>query len=358
MILLSPAGRRLDQALARELSAEPWLVLICGRYEGVDERVVEGLPAEEVSIGDYVLSGGEVGRAGGGGGGLRGSSPAWSATRSRSPAESFEAEGLLDHPHYTRPREYRGMEVPEVLLSGDHAAIAAWRRDAAAWRRPAGTVPICRPAARRSPAPGREASAAAGCSTLGAIIRSRANLPQLPGPLSHEQIDLVEKPRLRDDLPDFRAGRHGARPRARGRGRPGAHPGVPGRRHPAPRTAGCARPSRSARSRSASASSAPSRCTRRPSRRSRSSPGAACAARSCTTCASAAESAPGSGSCREPVPAAAAAGAATETDAEPERAGLAGMAIRVGRPEDVPGRRPRPNPLARCSVPSTRRPDR
>jgi tRNA (guanine37-N1)-methyltransferase len=131
VILLSPAGRRLDQALARDLSAEPWLVLICGRYEGVDERVVEGLPAEEVSIGDYVLSGGEV--------------PALVVLEAVSrlvpgvvgnaeslSGESFEAEGLLDHPHYTRPREFRGMEVPPVLLSGDHAAIAAWRRDAAA----------------------------------------------------------------------------------------------------------------------------------------------------------------------------------------------------------------------------------
>jgi len=128
-ILLSPAGRRLDQGLARELAAEPWLVLICGRYEGVDERVVEGLPAEEISIGDYVLSGGEV--------------PALvlieAVTRllpgvvGRTESveqDSFE-EGILDHPHYTRPAEFRGMEVPEVLRSGDHAAIEKWRRDAA-----------------------------------------------------------------------------------------------------------------------------------------------------------------------------------------------------------------------------------
>ena len=128
-LLLSPAGRRLDQALVRELAAEPWLVLICGRYEGVDERVAEGLPAEEVSIGDYVLSGGEV--------------PAMvvleAVTRlvpgvvgreESLAAESFE-DGLLDHPHYTRPRVVRGMEAPEVLLSGDHAQIADWRRRAA-----------------------------------------------------------------------------------------------------------------------------------------------------------------------------------------------------------------------------------
>jgi tRNA (guanine37-N1)-methyltransferase len=129
VLLLSPAGRRLDQALVRELAAEPWLVLVCGRYEGVDERVAEGLGAEEVSIGDYVLSGGEV--------------PALvvleAVTRlvpgvvgkeESLATESFE-DGSLDHPHYTRPRAVRGMEVPEVLLSGDHAEIAAWRRRAA-----------------------------------------------------------------------------------------------------------------------------------------------------------------------------------------------------------------------------------
>ena len=129
VILLSPAGRRLDQDLVKELAAEEHLVLICGRYEGVDERVVEGLPAEEVSIGDYVLSGGEV--------------PALALIeavtrllpgvvgRTESvERDSFE-EGILDHPHYTRPREFRGMQVPEVLVSGDHAAIERWRRDAA-----------------------------------------------------------------------------------------------------------------------------------------------------------------------------------------------------------------------------------
>jgi tRNA (guanine37-N1)-methyltransferase len=129
ILLLSPAGRRLDQAFVRELAAEPWLVLICGRYEGVDERVVEGLPAEEVSIGDFVLSGGEV--------------PALALIeavtrllpgvvgKEASLAEESFEHGLLDHPHYTRPREFRGMAVPEVLLSGDHGSIAEWRRRAA-----------------------------------------------------------------------------------------------------------------------------------------------------------------------------------------------------------------------------------
>lgn len=129
VILLSPAGRRLDQALVGELSAEPWLVLISGRYEGVDERVVEGLPAEEVSIGDYVLSGGElpalvvieaVSRL----------VPGVVGTEGSLLRESFQG-GLLDHPHYTRPQDYRGLRVPEVLLSGDHARIEEWRRRAA-----------------------------------------------------------------------------------------------------------------------------------------------------------------------------------------------------------------------------------
>ena len=129
VILLSPAGRRLDQALVRELSAEPWLVLVSGRYEGVDERVVEELPAEEVSIGDYVLSGGElpalvvieaVSRL----------VPGVVGTEESLARESFE-EGLLDHPHYTRPQEYRGIRVPDVLVSGDHGRIEEWRRRAA-----------------------------------------------------------------------------------------------------------------------------------------------------------------------------------------------------------------------------------
>jgi tRNA (guanine37-N1)-methyltransferase len=128
-ILLSPAGRRLDQELVRELAAAPRITLICGRYEGVDERVAEGLPAEEVSIGDYVLSGGEV--------------PALvlieAVTRllpgvigreESHQRDSFEA-GVLDHPHFTRPASFRGMDVPEVLLSGNHAEIDRWRREAA-----------------------------------------------------------------------------------------------------------------------------------------------------------------------------------------------------------------------------------
>jgi tRNA (guanine37-N1)-methyltransferase len=129
LILLSPAGRRLDQALVRELAAEPELVLICGRYEGVDERVAEGLGAEEVSVGDYVLAGGEVAALAV----LEAVTrlvPGVVGQEDSLAEESFEA-GILDHPHYTRPREFRGMAVPDDLLSGDHPRIEAWRRRAA-----------------------------------------------------------------------------------------------------------------------------------------------------------------------------------------------------------------------------------
>jgi tRNA (guanine37-N1)-methyltransferase len=130
LILLSPAGRKLDQALVRELAGEPWLVLVCGRYEGVDERVVEGLVAEEISVGDYVLAGGEVAalvvlEA------VTRLVPGVVGREESLSEESFEEEGLLDHPHYTRPRELRGMAVPEELLSGDHPRIEEWRRRAA-----------------------------------------------------------------------------------------------------------------------------------------------------------------------------------------------------------------------------------
>ena len=130
VLLLSPAGRKLDQALVRELASEEHLTLLCGRYEGVDERVVEGLPAEEVSIGDYVLAGGEM--------------PALvvieAVTRlvpgvigkeQSHERDSFTEPGLLDHPHYTRPAEFRGMGVPAVLLSGHHGQVERWRREAA-----------------------------------------------------------------------------------------------------------------------------------------------------------------------------------------------------------------------------------
>jgi tRNA (guanine37-N1)-methyltransferase len=129
VLLLSPGGRRLHQTLARELAGESWLVLICGRYEGVDERVVLGLQAEEVSIGDYVLAGGEVAalvvlEA------VARLVPGVVGREESLHQESFQ-DGLLEHPQYTRPQEFRGMRVPEVLLSGDHSRIAEWRRRAA-----------------------------------------------------------------------------------------------------------------------------------------------------------------------------------------------------------------------------------
>jgi tRNA (guanine37-N1)-methyltransferase len=130
VLLLSPAGRRLDQALVRELALEDHLTLLCGRYEGVDERVVEGLPAEEVSIGDYVLAGGElpalvVVEA------VTRLVPGVIGKEDSHRQDSFSEPGVLDHPHYTRPTAFRGMEVPEVLLSGNHAEIERWRREAA-----------------------------------------------------------------------------------------------------------------------------------------------------------------------------------------------------------------------------------
>ena len=133
VLLLSPQGRPFDQALAGALSHEPHLLLVCGRYEGVDQRAIELAVDEEVSIGDYVLAGGEL--------------PALvvieAVTRllpgvmgnpESAGTESFqESTGgrLLEGPHYTRPPEYRGLEVPEVLRSGDHAAIARWRAERA-----------------------------------------------------------------------------------------------------------------------------------------------------------------------------------------------------------------------------------
>jgi tRNA (guanine37-N1)-methyltransferase len=128
LIALTPQGRRFDQAWVGELAKEPRLVLLCGRYEGFDERIFEALRPEPLSVGDYVLSGGEV--------------PAMvviDAVMRLVPGilgdaesavdESFGPDGGLEYPQYTRPREYRGSEVPDILLSGDHAAIARWRRE-------------------------------------------------------------------------------------------------------------------------------------------------------------------------------------------------------------------------------------
>ena len=125
LIMLTPQGRKFDQSLAKELSLEKRLILIAGRYEGFDERIREGLGAEQVSIGDYVLSGGELGamvvvdavvRL------LEGAL----GDETSSDDETF-SRGLIEYPQYTRPEEFRGMKVPEMLLSGHHARIAKWR---------------------------------------------------------------------------------------------------------------------------------------------------------------------------------------------------------------------------------------
>lgn len=128
-IYLSPRGRRLDQDLVRSLAAEPVLTLLCGRYEGVDERVIEARSLELVSLGDFVLSGGEpaaialidaVVRL----------LPGVVGAPEGLEEESFEA-GLLEYPHYTRPADWQGRTVPEVLLSGHHEMIRRWRREKA-----------------------------------------------------------------------------------------------------------------------------------------------------------------------------------------------------------------------------------
>ncbi len=132
LILLDPQGRVFTQSVAQELSQHPHLALLCGRYEGIDERVRQHLVTDEISIGDYVLSGGEL--------------PAMvlidAITRLLPGAlgdpegawDDSHATGLLEYPHYTRPVEFRGWRVPDILLSGDHARIARWRREQALLR--------------------------------------------------------------------------------------------------------------------------------------------------------------------------------------------------------------------------------
>jgi tRNA (guanine37-N1)-methyltransferase len=124
--LLSPQGRALDARLASELAAERQVILICGRYEGVDERVAEHLADDEISIGDYVLSGGELAAAVVVDAAAR-FVPGVVGKEGSVRNDSF-AGGLLDYPQYTRPREFRGMKVPQVLFSGDHKKIERWRR--------------------------------------------------------------------------------------------------------------------------------------------------------------------------------------------------------------------------------------
>jgi len=125
VVYLSPQGQRLDRGKVETLSALPDLILVCGRYEGIDQRILESLVDEQISIGDYVLSGGELGAM-----------VIIDAIARRLPGvlgdaesvvqDSFETN-LLDHPHYTRPDVWRGLEIPAVLRSGNHAAIEQWR---------------------------------------------------------------------------------------------------------------------------------------------------------------------------------------------------------------------------------------
>jgi tRNA (guanine37-N1)-methyltransferase len=127
LIFLSPQGRRLDQQRVEELAAEPRLILVCGRYEGFDERIIETLQPELLSVGDYVLSGGEVAAMVVMDAVIR-LIPGVLGDSQSAIDESFGPDGGLEYPQYTRPREFRSRTVPEILLSGDHAAIAEWRR--------------------------------------------------------------------------------------------------------------------------------------------------------------------------------------------------------------------------------------
>jgi tRNA (guanine37-N1)-methyltransferase len=129
VVLLSPQGQPLTQSIAADFAKSAQLVLICGRYEGVDERVADALVTDEVSIGDYVLSGGEPAALVVIDATVR-LIPGALGSETSATTESF-SDGLLDYPHYTRPPEFEGMRVPEVLLTGHHAEIARWRRDAA-----------------------------------------------------------------------------------------------------------------------------------------------------------------------------------------------------------------------------------
>jgi tRNA (guanine37-N1)-methyltransferase len=130
MIYLTPRGRLLDQALVRDFAAGPGLVLLCGRYEGVDQRVIEARGMLELSVGDVVLSGGEPAAL------LLLDAcvrllPGVMGASASAVEESHGPEGLLEYPHYTRPAEWQGRTVPEVLLSGHHAEVARWRRECA-----------------------------------------------------------------------------------------------------------------------------------------------------------------------------------------------------------------------------------
>ncbi|MBI4610923.1 MAG: tRNA (guanosine(37)-N1)-methyltransferase TrmD [Candidatus Rokubacteria bacterium] len=132
VILLDPQGRRFTQAVARQLAQESHLILVCGRYEGVDERVRAHLVDDEISIGDYVLTGGELPALVVADAVVR-LLPGVLGNEAAPDQDSFTG-GRLEHPQYTRSEEFRGLRVPDILLSGDHPRIARWRRVMALWR--------------------------------------------------------------------------------------------------------------------------------------------------------------------------------------------------------------------------------
>ncbi len=128
LLMMTPQGRKMDQRLVEELAQEPRLLLLCGRYEGFDDRIRQGLQPTEISVGDFICNGGEV--------------PAMLiidtvirlipgvlGDETSSRYDSFSESGLLEHPQFTRPREFRGMPVPDVLISGDHKKISEWQQD-------------------------------------------------------------------------------------------------------------------------------------------------------------------------------------------------------------------------------------
>jgi tRNA (guanine37-N1)-methyltransferase len=128
VVLMSARGRRFEHRDAVRLAVQPELTLLCGHYKDVDQRVADGLATEELSLGDFVLSGGEVAALAVTDAVVR-LLPGALGTHESAASDSFYDDGLLSPPSYTRPAEYRGLEVPEVLLSGDHARVEAWRRD-------------------------------------------------------------------------------------------------------------------------------------------------------------------------------------------------------------------------------------
>ncbi len=132
LIFLTPEGRRFNQAVAQELAGEKRLLLVCGRYEGFDERIFDILEPERLSLGDFILSGGEVAAMAVADAVVR-LLPDVLGSAASAAADSFSpgSHGLLDYPHYTQPADFRGLAVPEVLRSGNHARIDAWRRERA-----------------------------------------------------------------------------------------------------------------------------------------------------------------------------------------------------------------------------------